>query len=265
MPYRRLAEIVGDATKAKIDRIYHLASPASPDAYGANPWGTLAVNSLATMSLVELALDQGARFMFSSTSEIYGDPAVHPQPEDYFGNVDPIGPRSAYDEGKRFGEAVVAAAVRAHGLDGRIVRLFNCYGPGMDKADGRLIPALIEALLDGKPFPIHGTGRQTRSLTYVADAVELIRLVMESRQSTLAPVNVGSDDERSVEEIGRALAAVAGVEYASVYLASREQDPQRRRPNLTRARTFGWAPSTTLEDGLLATYRWFRDARLVFA
>ena len=265
VPYRRLAEIVGDATKAKIDRIYHLASPASPDAYGADPWGTLAVNSLATMSLVELALDQGARFMFSSTSEIYGDPAVHPQPEDYFGNVDPIGPRSAYDEGKRFGEAVVAAAVRAHGLDGRIVRLFNCYGPGMDKADGRLIPALIEALLDGKPFPIHGTGRQTRSLTYVADAVELIRLVMESRQSTLAPVNVGSDDERSVEEIGRALAAVAGVEFACVYLASREQDPQRRRPNLTRARTFGWAPSTTLEDGMLATYRWFRDARLVFA
>jgi nucleoside-diphosphate-sugar epimerase len=265
VPYGQLAENILKATKARIDRVYHLASPASPEAYFADPWGTLAVNSLATMSLVELALEHGARFMFTSTSEIYGDPDVHPQPEDYFGNVDPIGPRSAYDEGKRFGEAVVAAGARARGLDGRITRLFNCYGPGMAEADGRLIPALIGALLDGKPFPIHGTGRQTRSLTYVADAVELIRLVMELKPSALTPVNVGSDDERSVEEVARTLAAVAGVEYVAVHLPSREQDPQRRRPDLRRARSLGWSPSTTLEDGLQATYRWFRDARLVFA
>jgi UDP-glucuronate decarboxylase len=265
VPYRRLAENIVNATEARIDRIYHLASPASPDAYGADPLGTLAVNSLGTMSLVELALEHSARFMFASTSEIYGDPGVHPQPEGYFGNVDPIGPRSAYDEGKRFGEAVVAAAVRARGLDGRITRLFNCYGPGMGEADGRLIPALMGALLDGKPFPIHGTGRQTRSLTYVADAVELLRLVMEWKPSSLAPVNVGNDDERSVEEVARTLAAVARVEYVSVHLPAREQDPQRRRPDLMRARSLGWAPSTALEDGLLTTYRWFREARLVFA
>jgi nucleoside-diphosphate-sugar epimerase len=265
VPYGQLSETIGNATKEQIDCVYHLASPASPVAYGADPWGTLAVNSLATMSLVELALEHRARFMFASTSEIYGDPRVHPQPEGYFGNVDPIGPRSAYDEGKRFGEAVVAAAVRARGLDGRIIRLFNCYGPGMAEADGRLIPALIGALLDGKPFPIHGTGRQTRSLTYVADAVELMRLVMDLKPSTLSPVNVGSDDERSVEELARMLAAVAGVAYASVHLPAREDDPQRRRPDLTRARSLGWAPSTTLEDGLLATYRWFHEARLVFA
>ncbi|HTV73577.1 MAG TPA: NAD-dependent epimerase/dehydratase family protein [Candidatus Acidoferrales bacterium] len=265
VPYARLSDIVANAGKAKIDRIYHFASPASPEAYGSDPWGTLAVNGIGTMSLIEMALKHGARFLFASTSEIYGDPLVHPQPESYFGNVDPIGPRSCYDEGKRFGEAAVAAAVRARGLDGRVVRFFNCYGPGMAEADGRLIPALIEAANENRPFPIHGTGRQTRSMTYVSDAVALARLVMEHRSTTLTPVNVGNDDERSVEEIARALAAVAGIEFQAVYLPAREQDPQRRRPDLTRAKSLGWSPSTSLEEGLFATYRWFRETRLAFA
>jgi nucleoside-diphosphate-sugar epimerase len=265
VPHRQMAKIVADATRTKIDRIYHLASPASPEAYGADPWGTLAVNGLGTMSLIETALDHGSRFLFTSTSEIYGDPLVHPQPESYFGNVDPIGPRSCYDEGKRFGEAAVAAAVRARNLDARIVRLFNCYGPGMSEADGRLIPALIEAVQAGKPFPIHGTGKQTRSMTYVSDAVDLIRRVMDSQQATLAPVNVGNDDERSVEEIAQALARVAGVAYSAIHLSAREQDPQRRRPDITFARSFGWSPSTSLEDGLFATYRWFCESRVAFA
>ena len=212
-----------------------------------------------------MALDHGSRFLFASTSEIYGDPLVHPQPESYFGNVDPIGPRSCYDEGKRFGEAAVAAAVRARNLDGRIVRLFNCYGPYMSEGDGRLIPALIEAARARRPFPIHGTGKQTRSMTYVSDAVDLVRRVMEGKPAMLAPVNVGNDDERSVEEIARTLARVAGVEYSADYLPSREQDPQRRRPDITLARTLGWSPSTSLEDGLFATYRWFSEQLFAFA
>jgi UDP-glucuronate decarboxylase len=265
VPYAALVKIIKDATPAKIDRIYHLASPASPNAYSADPWGTLAVNGPGTMALIEMALHYGSRFLFASTSEVYGDPLVHPQPESYFGNVDPIGPRSCYDEGKRFGEAAVAAAVRARGLDGRVVRLFNCYGPCMSEGDGRLIPALIEAAQAVKPFPIHGTGKQTRSMTYVTDAVDLIQRVMHWTPSTLTPVNVGNDDERSVEEIARTLARVAGVPYVADHLLAREQDPQRRCPDLTLARTLGWSPSTSLEDGLLATYRWFSESRLAFA
>src|ERR1700691_4139665 len=156
---------------------------------------------MATMSLIELALAHKARFLYTSTSEIYGDPLVHPQPESYFGNVDPIGPRSCYDEGKRFGEAAVATGVRARGLDGRIVRFFNCYGPMMEQGDGRLIPALIDAIQKGKPLPVQGTGKQTRSMTYVDDAIALLRLVMERPQVALQPINVGNDDERSVEDI----------------------------------------------------------------
>ncbi|HEX8805812.1 MAG TPA: NAD-dependent epimerase/dehydratase family protein [Candidatus Aquilonibacter sp.] len=265
IPYAQLAKIIRDATTAKIDRVYHLASPASPNAYGADPWGTLAANGLGTMTLIDIALHHGSRFLFASTSEIYGDPLVHPQPESYFGNVDPIGPRSCYDEGKRFGEAAVAAAVRARGLDGRIVRLFNCYGPSMSEGDGRLIPALIEAAQARRPFPIHGTGKQTRSMTYVRDAVYLIRKVMDWTPATLAPVNVGGDDERSVEEIARTLARVAGVEYIANHLPPREQDPQRRRPDLALARSLGWSPSTSLEDGLFETYRWFSESRVAFA
>jgi nucleoside-diphosphate-sugar epimerase len=268
VPYVQIANTIADtmrSTRTKIERIYHFASPASPEAYGADPWGTLAVNGLGTMSLIELALDYGSRLLFASTSEIYGDPLVHPQPETYFGNVDPIGPRSCYDEGKRFGEAAVAAAVRARKLDARIVRLFNCYGPHMSEGDGRLIPALIEAAQTGQPFPIHGTGKQTRSMTYVSDAIDLIRRVMESEPSALTPVNVGNDEERSVEEIARTLARVAGVQYCANHLPPREQDPQRRRPDITLAKKLGWSPSTSLEDGLSATYQWFCESLAAFA
>jgi nucleoside-diphosphate-sugar epimerase len=265
VPPMELSDIVERATKGRLDRIFHLASPASPEAYGTDPWGTLAVNGLGTMSLIELAIQHGARMLYASTSEVYGDPLVHPQPETYFGNVDPIGPRSCYDEGKRFGEAAMAAASRVRGLDARLVRFFNCYGPGMSEADGRLIPALVDAVFEHKPFPIHGTGRQTRSMTYVDDAIALLRIVMETPQLALAPVNVGNDEEASVEEIARTLASIAGVDYSPVYLPAREQDPQRRKPDLARAKSLGWSPSTPLRDGLRATYRWFQEARLVYA
>jgi nucleoside-diphosphate-sugar epimerase len=261
-----IARLVSDALKGRrVERVWHLASPASPEAYGRRPWETLAVNGIATMSLIDYALTNNARLLFTSTSEIYGDPLVHPQPESYFGNVDPIGVRSCYDEGKRFGEAAVAAGVRARGLDGRIVRFFNCYGPMMERGDGRLIPALIEAIQDGRGLPIQGTGKQTRSMTFVDDAIALLRLVMERPQPSLLPVNIGNDDERSVEDIARALASIAGVDFRPIYESAREGDPQRRKPDLTRAREYGWAPSTSLEDGLRVTLQWFKEERLAFA
>jgi nucleoside-diphosphate-sugar epimerase len=190
---------------------------------------------------------------------------VHPQPEGYFGNVDPIGQRSCYDEGKRFGEAAVATAVRSRGLDGRIVRFFNCYGPGMDDADGRLIPELFGAGMAGKPLPIHGTGLQTRSMTYVDDAVAMLRIVLEREQPRLQPVNIGSDEEYSVEQIARAVAKAMGIPFQATYLPGREGDPQQRKPDLTIARTYGFSERTLLEEGLRATYSWLRQERLAFA
>jgi nucleoside-diphosphate-sugar epimerase len=264
-PFASLRDLVAGAAQGRIERIFHLASPASPKAYGDHPWETLEVNALGTMALIELAVEQGARFLYASTSEIYGDPLVHPQPETYFGNVDPIGPRSCYDEGKRFGEAAVAAGVRARGLDGRIVRFFNCYGPAMDEADGRLIPELFHAAEAKHPLPIHGDGTQTRSMTFVDDAIAMLRAAMERPQTQLQPVNIGSDEERTVEEIARAVARVAGIPFEPQYLPARESDPKMRRPDLTLARSYGMEPATSLEDGLRATYRWLREERRAFA
>jgi nucleoside-diphosphate-sugar epimerase len=260
-----LSHLVRKATKARLDRVFHLASPASPKAYAARPWETLEVNGLGTMSLVELSLAEGARFLLASTSEVYGDPLVHPQPEGYFGNVDPIGPRSCYDEGKRFGEAVVATAVRTRGLDARIARFFNCYGPRMNEADGRLIPELFAAAQAGRPLPIHGTGRQTRSMTYVSDAVDIVRRLMELPQSELGPLNIGSDEERTVEDVARAVARVAGTDFQATYLPARPGDPQVRKPDLRLARSYGLVPTTSLEEGLRATLRWLLEERLAFA
>jgi nucleoside-diphosphate-sugar epimerase len=248
----------------RLARIYHLASPASPDAYGSHPWETLAVNGLGTMSLIDIALEHGARFLFTSTSEVYGDPLVHPQPEEYFGNVDPIGLRACYDEGKRFAEAAVSVAVRSRGLDGRLVRFFNCYGARMSPADGRLIPALAEAVALGRPFPIHGTGLQTRSMTYIEDAIRLLMLVMETKQATLQPINIGNDEERTILEIAEAFARAANVPFAVEHLPAREGDPQRRKPVLTLARALGWEPRVSLEAGLQETIAWLSEVSLTY-
>ena len=253
-------ELEAGLKRRRLSRIYHLASPASPDAYGAHPWETLAVNGMGTMSLIELALEHGARFLYTSTSEIYGDPLVHPQPETYFGNVDPIGERACYDEGKRFGEAAVSVAVRSRKLDGRIVRFFNCYGPRLSPADGRLIPSLHEATVANRPLPIHGTGLQTRSMTYVDDAIDLLLLVMEGQTpNRLQPMNIGNDDERSVLEIAEAFARAAGVPFDVEMLPARPADPQRRKPDLSLARSLGWAPKTSLESGLRITLDWLQS------
>ncbi len=265
-PLESLHEPISKAIDGRmIGRIFHLASPASPEAYGAHPWETLAVNSIGTMAMIDLALEHGARFIYSSTSEIYGDPLMHPQPESYFGNVDPIGPRSCYDEGKRFGEAAVAAAVRARGLDARLARFFNCYGPRMELGDGRLIPALMQAVMEDRPLPVQGTGAQTRSMTYVDDAIGLLMVVAKADLPVLQPVNIGSDDERSVGEIASAVARVSGKSLDVVHLPAREGDPQRRRPDLTVARNLGWMPSTPLDAGLRKTLDWFAGERMQFA
>jgi UDP-glucuronate decarboxylase len=259
-----LRRIVVKTGATQIEEVYHLASPASPAAYGAHPWETMAVNAIGTFQTIELALEFSARYLFASTSEVYGDPLVHPQPESYFGNVNPTGPRACYDEGKRFGEALVSVAMRTRGLRGSIARLFNCYGPRMELGDGRLIPALFQAVIDKRPLPIHGNGMQTRSMTYVDDVIEGLLLVARQPQEDIEPVNLGTEDERSVQEIAMAVARVAGVRYEPEFLPARPEDPQRRRPCVARARGLGWEPGTALEDGLRATYRWFSTEALCY-
>ncbi len=261
-PLERLHAAIASATNEPIGKIFHLASPASPEAYGAHPWETLAVNGAGTMALIELALEHHASLLFTSTSEIYGDPLVHPQPEDYFGNVNPIGPRACYDEGKRFGEAAMSVAVRERGLDGRIVRIFNCYGPRMDIGDGRMIPAFLTAARAGLPLPIHGTGRQTRSMTYIDDLIDGLCLVSDSTSKTLQPVNIGSEEEQSVNEIAKAFAETLGIVLQTQLYPARPEDPQRRRPVTSVARELGWAAKVRLDEGLRRTYAWFMDEAL---
>jgi nucleoside-diphosphate-sugar epimerase len=259
-----LRDEVRKAAHEPLTEIYHLASPASPEAYNAHPWETLAVNGTGTMALIELALEHGAQMLFTSTSEIYGDPLVHPQPESYFGNVNPIGPRACYDEGKRFGEAAMSVAVNSRGLDGRIVRIFNCYGPRMDIGDGRLIPALFEAARHGKPYPIHGSGEQTRSMTYIDDLISGLQIVRDWRPEKLQPVNLGSEEEHTVNEIAAAFARTCGAELRTVSLPARPEDPQRRKPVTSLARSLGWSAQVNLEEGLRRSYEWFRTEALEF-
>jgi nucleoside-diphosphate-sugar epimerase len=240
-----------------IDEIYHLASPASPEAYGAYPWLTLRANSLGTMAMLDLAAETGAKMLFSSTSEVYGDPLEHPQRETYFGNVNPIGPRACYDEGKRFGEAAVSVARNDRGVDARLVRIFNCYGPRMDVDDGRLIPALFSAASARVPFPLHGDGTQTRSLTYVDDLVDGLIRVARAPMPVFTPVNLGAEDERTVTEIAQIVAQIAGIRCEIAALPGRPEDPRRRKPVIDVARALGWSPRTSLEAGLRHTYAWY--------
>ena len=256
---------IAQATSQPLEAIYHLASPASPVAYGENPWETLKVNSAGTMSLIEIALKQNALLLFTSTSEVYGDPQINPQPENYFGNVNPVGPRACYDEGKRFGEAALSVACDRRGLNGRIVRLFNCYGPRMQLTDGRLIPALIEAAMKKAPMPIHGTGLQTRSLTYVDDIIGGLLHVAATPALNGLPINLGNDEELTVSEIARRVANVCGVPFTFDHLPARPEDPQKRRPNLEFARSMGWQPTTSVEEGLAQTVAWFAKAAEIYS
>jgi dTDP-glucose 4,6-dehydratase len=240
--------------------IIHLASPASPVDYFRNPIDTLRTGSIGTLKVLELAQRLGARVVFASTSEVYGDPAEHPQPESYWGNVNPVGPRAVYDEQKRFGEAAMSAFRRERGVDSGIVRIFNTYGPGMRSDDGRLIPSLVTKALLDEPMPVFGDGSHTRSLCYIDDLVGGLLRMMTS--DLPGPINLGNSEERSVVEIAEAVRAAAGSSSEISFLSPREDDPVRRCPELKAANELlDWRPTTSLSDGLDSTVDWFK-ARL---
>jgi len=235
-----------------LDRIYDLASPASPVGYTRLPIQTMMANSEGARRLIELALAHRARFLFTSTSEIYGDPLEHPQCEEYRGNVSTIGPRAMYDESKRFGEAITMAHVRAFGLDGRIVRIFNTYGPHSDLDDGRVVVNFITQALRGEAMTVYGDGMQTRSLCYVKDLVEGLITVMESERARGEVFNLGNPDERTVLEIAEIIRLMSGSKSPLVFTETAVgDDPRVRRPNIDKARAWlGWEPRTSLEQGL---------------
>jgi dTDP-glucose 4,6-dehydratase len=241
-----------------LDRIFHFASPASPIDYLRVPIQTLKVGSLGTHNALGLAKAKGARFLLASTSEVYGDPLVHPQKEDYWGNVNPVGPRGVYDEAKRFAEAMTMAYHRVHGVQTRIVRIFNTYGPRMRLEDGRAIPAFFTQALRGEDVTVFGDGSQTRSLCYVSDLVEGIGRLMECDASD--PVNIGNPQELTMLELAQRVIALTGSRSRIVHRPLPVDDPKVRQPDITRARTLlGWEPRVRLEDGLSVTLQYFRQ------
>ena len=240
-----------------VDAVLHWASPASPVDYLELPIQTLKVGSLGTHNALGLAKSKGARFVLASTSEIYGDPLEHPQRETYWGNVNPIGPRGVYDEAKRFSEAITLAYHRYHGVDTKIVRIFNTYGPRMRLRDGRAVPAFMSQALTNQDVTIFGDGTQTRSFCYVSDLVDGILRLLES--STNDPVNIGNPHEVTIEAIARTIIRLVGSKSTIVYRPLPIDDPKQRRPDIRRARTLlGWEPIVGLEEGLLKTVDYFK-------
>lgn len=240
--------------------IYHLASPASPKAYQHNPVATYMVNSMGTHYLLEMAVTLGARFLFTSTSEIYGDPLEHPQKETYWGNVNPVGPRACYDESKRFGEMVCKTFGEKYRADYRIVRIFNTYGPRMQKEDGRIIPTFISQALEGKPITVEGTGEQTRSYCYVTDLVEFLVRAMSQDNMKGRIVNIGNPEEFTVNQVAEMIKRLTKSKAEIVQLPGREEDITRRKPDITLAREIlGFEPKVNLEEGLIKTIAYFRE------
>lgn len=245
----------------RIDRIYHLASPASPPGYQQHPLETLRVNSEGTRNLLELALTDGAPFLYASTSEAYGDPLEHPQRESYRGNVSSVGPRSMYDEAKRFGEAMTMAYFRSRGVSARIVRIFNTYGPRSDPEDGRLVPNFISQALRGEPLTIYSDGLQTRSLCYVSDLVDGLVRAMEAGGAVGEVTNLGNPEEHTILEYAQIIndlaGGSAGIRHTPPAVGD---DPQRRRPDISLAQArLDWSPKVGLEDGLRRTISAFRE------
>ena len=243
----------------EVDWVLHFASPASPRDYLELPIQTLKVGSLGTHNTLGLAKAKGARYFLASTSEVYGDPHVHPQSESYWGHVNPIGPRGVYDEAKRFAEAMVMAYHRAHGLDVRIARIFNTYGPRMRSHDGRVVSTFVTQALLGEPLPVHGDGSQTRSYCYVDDAVAAFLALLDS--TYVGPVNIGSTEESTVAELAQLVCEVIGSRSDIVFGDLPEDDPVRRRPDIGLAeRELAWRPQVDLHTGLAATAAWFEKA-----
>jgi dTDP-glucose 4,6-dehydratase len=243
-----------EVVRGPVDVVFHLASPASPDDYDRLPLETLAVNSDGTRNLLDLALARNAGFLYTSTSEIYGDPLVHPQPEEYWGNVDSIGPRACYDEAKRFGEALITSYRRVTGVRAAIVRIFNTYGPGMRLDDGRVIPELASAALAGRPLRVHGDGTQTRSFQYVDDLVQaLVTIGLDPDLDGLV-LNIGNPHEVTMNELAARIAALVPGAGPIEHVPGRPGDPQRRKPDIGRIRArYGWEPTVDLDEGLRRT------------
>ncbi|NOZ28831.1 MAG: SDR family oxidoreductase [Chloroflexi bacterium] len=240
-----------------VDAVLHFASPASPIDYMQLPIQTLKVGALGTHKALGLARAKGARFLLASTSEVYGDPLVHPQPETYWGNVNPIGPRGVYDEAKRFAEAMAMAYHRVHGVETRIVRIFNTYGPRMRLDDGRVVPNFIGQALRGQPLTVYGDGSQTRSFCYVDDLVEGIVRLLHSDE--VEPVNLGNPQEMSILDFAQLINRMTGNEAGIVFKPLPKDDPRVRRPDITKARrVLGWEPQISLEEGLARTIEYFR-------
>jgi dTDP-glucose 4,6-dehydratase len=240
--------------------VIHMASPASPKDYLEYPIETLDVGSAGTRQMLELARAHGARFLLTSTSETYGDPLVHPQVESYWGNVNPVGPRSCYDESKRFAEALTMAFHRKHQMRTNIARIFNTYGPRMKLNDGRVVPAFLDQALRGEPITVFGDGSQTRSFCYVTDLVDgLYRLVQSDERY---PVNLGNPDEMTILEFAERIRHLTGSKSNVVHEALPQDDPKQRKPNIEKARRLlGWEPRVSLEEGLRHTVEYFRQAQ----
>jgi dTDP-glucose 4,6-dehydratase len=244
--------------KGDLDAILHFASPASPVDYLELPIQTLKVGSLGTHNALGLALAKGARFLLASTSEVYGDPLVHPQTEDYWGHVNPIGPRGVYDEAKRFAEAMTMAYHRTHGVQTRIVRIFNTYGPRMRLNDGRVVPNFMSQALAGKPLTVYGDGSQTRSFCYVTDLVDGIYRLLLSDEAE--PVNIGNPTEITIREFAERINALTGNPAGIQFEPLPKDDPRQRQPDIGKAqRILGWSPKVQLAEGLERTVAWFAE------
>jgi dTDP-glucose 4,6-dehydratase len=244
------------ALPGRFDAILHMASPASPTDFAKLPLEILRVGSVGTMALLDRAVADAARFLMASTSEAYGDPLVHPQPESYWGNVNPVGVRAVYDESKRFSEAATMAYHRFHGLDTAIVRVFNTYGPRMRPDDGRAIPTFISQALRGAPLTVHGTGAQTRSITYVDDLVRGILLLLDSTET--GPINCGTEHELTMLQLAELIVRLSGSDSRIELVERTADDPEKRRPDLTLARTkLGYEPRVSPEEGLRRTIAFF--------
>jgi len=242
----------------RVKYVLHFASPASPVDYAQLPIQTLKVGALGTHKALGLAKEKGATFLLASTSEVYGDPLIHPQQEEYWGNVNPVGPRGVYDEAKRFAEAMTMAYHRFHGLDTRIVRIFNTYGPRMRLHDGRAIPTFITQALSGQPLTVFGDGSQTRSLCFVDDLVNGIWRLMQS--GVTEPVNLGNPEELNLLELAKRILVLSGSSSPITFKPLPVDDPKVRQPDITRARTLlGWEPTVDLNEGLRRTIEWFRQ------
>jgi dTDP-glucose 4,6-dehydratase len=241
-----------------VDLVLHFACPASPRDYLRHPIHTLKVDSVGALNTLGLAKAHQARYLLASTSEVYGDPQVHPQPESYWGHVNPLGPRSAYDEAKRFAEALTMAYHRSHGLDARIVRIFNTYGPRMRAGDGRVIPQFITHALAGIPLPVHGDGRQTRSFCFVDDLVEGIYRLATYDGLAGEVFNLGNPEEITLLELAESVASLVRTPLDLVHLPLPQDDPARRRPDIGKAQAgLGWSPTVPLREGLRRTIEWF--------